>query len=238
MKPILKLTLGLISSLIAGIIGATVFVIFLLPSLLANPAFENYQFVKDFKQGKIVVNQTDKVYIQENFALEQAIERVKNSVVMVESSRLASGLIATSDGSVIALASVIGSKNSADIFWQGEKQNAKVVKIDWQNNLALLKIDKINLKTVGLANSNSIKLGQKVFLVALTDKSGNDWFVNEGIINRVSKDVLMTSIASMPTLAGGPLFNTAGELVGLDFIDSNGKISAITIDKIQSLLGL
>lgn len=236
--PILRLILNLIGSLTAGIIGALVFVVFLLPYLLASPAFENYQFVKDFKQGKIVINQTDKIYIQENLALEQAIERVKGSVVMVLANRLTSGLIATSDGSVITLASTIGSSSSADIFWQGEKQTAKVVKIDWKNNLALLKIDKNNLQTVGLANSDSIKLGQKVFLVAPMEKTGNQWFANEGIISRLDADILMTNIASMPVLAGGPLFNMAGELVGLNFIGSDGKISAVSVDKIQSLLGL
>ncbi len=236
--PILRLILNLIGSLTAGIIGALVFVVFLLPYLLASPAFENYQFVKDFKQGKIVINQTDKIYIQENLALEQAIERVKGSVVMVLANRLTSGLIATSDGSVITLASTIGSSSSADIFWKGEKQTAKVVKIDWKNNLALLKIDKNNLQTVGLANSDSIKLGQKVFLVAPMEKTGNQWFANEGIISRLDADILMTNIASMPVLAGGPLFNMAGELVGLNFIGSDGKISAVSVDKIQSLLGL
>lgn len=227
-----------------GAIGALVFVVVFLPYLLTNPYFENYQFVKDFKQGKITVNPIERVYIQENTALQSAIERAKNSVVVIQNPAggIASGLIATTDGNIITLASAVNARGR--IFLQGVQVNYVVVKIDKKNNLALLKTDKNNLQTVSFTDMDKIKLGQKVFMVAATSVAMDNWVANEGIIKEIQKDAavsmqaIRTNISEKPVVAGGALFNVAGELIGLNVIDAEGKISAIPIGKIKELLGL
>lgn len=232
------LILKTIGVVVLGALGALIFVVFLLPYLLTNPYFENYQFVRDFKQGKIVVNQKESVYIQENMGIEEAIQRVKNSVVTIIGTTVVSGLIVTSDGSIITLASVIPANGNFQIYIGGEKQLATVVKIDRGNNLALLKVGRNNMPTIGFANINDRALGRKVFLVAPTSIKGDNWVAGDGIIREVGEDIIKTTIFEKPIANGGPLFNVAGELVGLNFIDGEGRISAISINKIQNLLGL
>lgn len=229
--------LKIIGILILGALGALIFNIFLLPYLLTNPYFADYQFVKDFKQGKIVVNQKESVYIQENTAIQDAIERVKNSVITIQGNSLASGLIATSDGSIVTLASVIPVSGKLSVFLMGESVIFKVIKVDYKNNLALLKIDKDNLQTVAFANSANVRLGQRVFLVAPTSVKQDNWFVNEGMIRQIDAEVIKTNITEKPIVLGSPLFNSAGELLGLNFIDQEGKVSTIPTSKIQNLLG-
>ena len=225
-------------NLILKIIGVVIFTVVLLPYMLTNAYFENYQFVKDFKQGKIVVNQTEKIYIQENNALQDAIERVKNSIVVIQNpaSGTMSGLVATADGNIITLASAIGVNGK--VFLQGIQVDYKVVKTDKKNNLALLKIDKNNLQTVSFADIDRIKLGQRVFLAAATSPAMDNWLADEGIVTQIDEDSIKTNIIGKQMAVGGPLLGVAGELMGLNFIDSDGRISAIPISKIKEFLGL
>jgi S1-C subfamily serine protease len=223
-----------------GALGALIFTVWLLPYLLTNSYFENYQFVKDFKQGKIVVNQEKSVYIQQNAAIQDAMVKAEKSVVTIQSLPLGlqSGFIATSDGLVVVLAQALGANKNFSVYVAGQLVNSSVVKIDKKNNIALLKIDKNNLQTVGFTDINSIKLGQEVFLVAPTSITQDNWIANEGIVRQIDVSSIKTNIIEKPIVAGGPLFNAAGQLMGLNFVDSDGKISAVPVDKIQSLLGL
>ena len=73
--------------LILGALSALVFEFFVFPYMLADSYFENFQFVKNFKEGKIIVNKTEQVYIQENSALEESIKNAQKSVVLVTTSK-------------------------------------------------------------------------------------------------------------------------------------------------------
>ena len=228
-----------------GALGAFLFNVSLMPYFLASTYFENFQFVKDLKEGKITVNKTEQVYIQENTSLQNAIEKAKHSVVSVQGTANASGLIVTSDGLVATLASITKPNGNVNVFLNGEAMDFTVTKTDTKNNLALLKLSKNNLQTVGFVDSNKVKLGQRVFVIgqiAATENTGetnqNNWFTNEGIITEITNGIIKTNIVERPVVAGGPLFNSAGELVGLNVVDKNGKVSAISVDKIQALLGL
>ncbi len=241
---IVKTILQAIFILILGALGALAFEFFILPYLLTDPNFANFQFVKNFKEGKIIVNQTQQVYIQENTALENAINNAQKSIVGIQKNWviLGSGLIATSDGSIITLASLVSTGTKVNFF--GEDINYKIVKKDLKNNLALIKVDKNNLPTVGFVDFSKLMLGQRVFLSGFIPSPDEaldrmiGWFANEGIIRSFDNDIIKTNISEKSVASGAPLFNISGELVGLSFIDQDGKISAISSDTIKSFLGL
>ncbi len=238
-----KIIFKIIAVLVLGALGALIFDVFALPFLLSNSYFERFQFVKDFKQGKIILNPKEQVYIQENKALEDAVLMVEKSVVAImgqtnSGSFIGSALITTSDGSIITLANLVPAGSNLSLFINGEKTNFKVVKRDYQNNLALIKIDKNNLATVGFADFNNIKLGQRVFLVLSDSTKSNSFAVNEGIIKIFDQNSIKTNISEKYNVSGSPLFNIAGELIGLNYIADDGKVSAIPVNKIKSFLGI
>ena len=226
--------------MILGALGAFAFEFFVLPFLLTDPNFASFQFVKNFKEGKIIVNQTQQVYIQENVALENSIKKAEKSIVAIQKNGViaGSGLIATSDGSIITLASLVPVGSKISIFLDGESLTYQIVKRDLRNNLVLIKIDKNNLPTVGFADFNKVMLGQRVFLSGLYTVKGDSWFANEGIIRSFDNNTIKTNISEKNIASGTPLFNISGELIGLNFIDQDGKISAISINTIKSFLGL
>lgn len=235
---IYKNILKIIGLLFFGALGALIFNVFVSPYILTNPYFEKFQFVKGFKEGKIIINPKESVYIQENVAISQALQRVKRSIVAIqgEKSELKAGLIVTSDGLVVALAKAIPVKGSFEVFVAGESVDLGFIKRNNKNNLALIKINKNNLPTVGFAPSDKIELGQSVFLVFPTSKEQDNWLVNQGIIRELNKDVIKTSILEGKKSESSPLFNTAGELIGINFIDSENRVIAIPIQTIKEFL--
>ncbi len=234
----------IIGILLLGALGALFFNVFLLPYLLTNSYFERFQFVKDFKSGKIIINPKEQVYIQENTALESAVEKVAKSVVAIQattpagSSYVGSGFIVTADGLVVISANLIPVGSKFNIFINGEKVNFKIQKSDYNKNLILAKVDKNNLPTVGFADFDKIKLGQRVFLTAVSSTKPDDWLVNEGIIRSFNASAIKTNISEKSIVSGSPLFNIAGQLLGLNYIGSDGKVSAIPVNVIKIFLGL
>ena len=230
---LIKAIIKYIAILIIGALGAFLFEFFVFPYMLADPSFESFQFVKNFKEGKIIVNQTQQVYIQENTALENAVKNSEKSIVSIQKNGVivGSGLIATSDGSVITLASLVPAGSKISIFLNGEALTFQIIKRDIKNNLALIKVGKNNLPTVGFADFDKLLLGQRVFL------SGAG-FANEGIIRSFDNSILKTNISEKYIALGTPLFNISGELVGLNYIDQDGKVSAISVNTIKTFLGL
>lgn len=232
-------TISIIAAiLLLGALGALFFNVFALPFLLTNSYFERFQFVKDFKQGKIIINPKEQVYIQENTALEKAINNAQKVVVGTQKNGVVtgSGLIATSDGSIITLASLVSS--GTKVNFNGEDTNYKIIKKDLKNNLALIKVEKNDLYTVGFADFDNLIIGQRVFLIGVISVNTGNRFANEGIIRSFEENLIKTNISEKAIVNGSPLFNISGELVGLSFISQDGKVSAISIDTIKSFLGL
>ncbi len=216
---VVKTVAKIVGILILGALGAWLFEYFIFPFTISD--------------RNVVVNQTQQIYITENTALENAIKNVQKSIVAIQKNGVfaGSGLIATSDGSVITLASLIPAGSRTVVLLNGEPVNFKIEKRDLKDNLALIKIEKNNLATVGFADANKIMLGQRVFLI------GSD-FANEGIIRSFNNNIVKTNISEKFIASGTPLFNISGELVGLNFVDSDAKVSAISINTIKSFLGI
>ena len=240
----IKIILIVVGVLLLGALGSLIFNMLVLPYLLTNSYFEKFQFVKDFKIGKIIVNPKEQFYIQESAALELAVEKVSKSVVAVQvttlagNSYLGSGLITTSDGSIIILANLIPLGSKFNIFINGEKVDFKMLKSDYKKSLVLIKVEKNDLPTVGFADFDKIKLGQRVFLTAASSIKTNDWLANEGIVRNFDANTIKTNISEKSIVLGSPLFNIAGELLGLNYIDQDAKISSIPVSVIKTFLGL
>lgn len=228
--------------ILLGLAGAFLFQVFVFPWMLSNPYFEKFEFIKAFKEGKIVVNPTQNVYITENTALQSSIEKAAKSVVAIQSKTssgtvFGSGFVMASDGTILTLSTLTPSSAKITVYVGDENFTGQVIKRDAENNLAILRIEKTGLTTTGFAALDQIKLGERVFLVGINSKT-KEQTANEGIIRTISENVFKTTIIDSSYLQGGPLFDTQGSLVGINTVDSAGKVSAIPIAKIKSFTGL
>lgn len=153
-----------------------------------------------------------------------------------------SGLILTTDGLMVTLPELVPSGAEITFFWEGKEyktgEKAKILKRDLKNNLALVKIEETNLPTAGFADPSKTKLGERVFLVGIIfSQSTAQKTVNEGIIKSFDENSIKTNVVEKYTLAGSPLFDVEGNLVGLNTIDKEGKVVSIPSSKVKSFSG-
>jgi len=230
--------------LIIGALGGMIFQAFILPYLATKPYFQRFQFIKILTEREVNVYPTETVVVQENVALQRTIEKVEKTVIGVQTRTKAgkilegSGLILTSDGLVVTLADIVPYGSDFNFFWEKEQLLFQVLKRDLKNNLALIKIEKANFSTTGFADLEKTKLGQRVFLLGIIFEDRNfTKIVNTGVIKAFNKNAIRTNIFEKSILKGSPLFDIEGNVLGLNTIDFEGKVTAIPINKIQEFAG-
>jgi len=230
--------------LLLGIIGGFLYQAFLLPYLATNPYFEKFKFIKDFKDRQIIYPK-EVVIIKENSALEDAVGKVEKTVVGIKATKKnsqtieGSGLILTSDGLVITLNSLLPEGYILNVSLDNESVPIQVLQRDAKQNLALAKIERNNLQTIGFADLGRTKLGERIFLVgAFFEKSGIKKTVNEGVVKSFNESLIKTNIIEDANLAGSSLFDIEGNLLGLNTVDKMGKVSAISVNKVREFSGL
>jgi len=229
MKNIFKI----IIILIIGAIGGSLFQIFLLPGLINHPYFGNLEMIKRLK-NQVIVNPVERITIGQDTALEEAIKGVEDVVIGFENG---SGVVITSDGLIVTLADLL-PKTEKYLFLEGEKVNFEVIRKDSEQNLALIKIDQRNILACKFADLSDIKMGQKVFLLGvIIENEIPKSITNQGSIKMFNDDIIRTNILEDKVLNGSPLFNVWGEVLGLNIIDDQGKVSTIPIDNIRKFAG-
>jgi S1-C subfamily serine protease len=206
-----------------------------------KPLFEKY----DLEQPPVYLNETKEIYIQENVALEEAIEKVENTVIGVKAITTkrkiieGSGLIVTSDGLVVTLAELIPQGSTFYFYIDGLPASYQILKRDSKENLALVKIDKNNLSTGGFADIEKIKLGRRVFMVGnIFATTTPEKIINEGIVQNFNSNLIKTNIMQENGAKGSVLFDIEGNVLGINYLDALGGIVSIPITRIKIFAGL
>ncbi|MGP1684402.1 MAG: Do family serine endopeptidase, partial [Giesbergeria sp.] len=136
---------------------------------------------------------------------------------------LGSGFIVTPDGVILTNAHVVdGASNVTVKLTDKREYKAKVIGVDKPSDVAVLKIDAKNLPTVKLDPADDVKVGE--WVVAIGSPFGFDNTVTAGIVSGKSRTLpdesyvpfIQTDVAVNPGNSGGPLFNTKGEVVGIN----------------------
>lgn len=212
------------------------------PYFIERPLFLKYKL----DQTPVYVTERKEItnYIQENVALREAVEKVAKTAVGVKTKTKeggiieGSGLIVTNDGFLVTLAELLPQGSDFAFYINGGWPEYQVLKRDLKNNLALVKVESQGLHTAGFADLEKIKIGERVFLQGFDFSSTTPkLMVNEGIVKILGKDLIQTNIFEKSILNGSPLFNIEGNVVGLSFVDAQGKVSAIPVAKIRQFIG-
>ena len=140
-----------------------------------------------------------------------------------ELSSLGSGFVISPDGFVVTNAHVVEQAEAIIIkLTDGREFKARVIGADEASDIALLKIDATGLPTVRLGNSDRIKVGE--WVVAIGSPFGFDHSATQGIVSALGRSLpngtyvpfIQTDVPVNPGNSGGPLFNLAGEVVGVN----------------------
>jgi len=237
LKNILTIIIFFIFGMAGGIFADQIF----WPYFVERPLFYQYQL----EPRPIYVTEKKETVIQENTALKNAIEKVGKTVVGIKTKLKTgiilegSGLIVSSDGLVVTFASLVPQGAEINLFWEGKTPSFQVLKRDSKENLALIKMEESNLPTTGFVDLEKIRLGERVFLVGIIFEKGitPKKITNEGIVKTFDDNLIKTNIFEKNTLSGSSLFDIEGKVLGLNTIDKEGKVAAVSIKKIREFLG-
>ncbi len=160
-----------------------------------------------------------------------------------ESQSLGSGFILSADGYIMTNAHVIDHADKITVRLTDKREySAKVIGADKRTDVALLKIDAVNLPTVAIGDPGKLKVGE--WVIAIGSPFGFDSSVTAGIVSAKGRSLpqdnfvpfIQTDVAINPGNSGGPLFNMNGEVVGINsqiYTRSGGSMGlsfAIPID--------
>src|SRR5207302_548852 len=132
-----------------------------------------------------------------------------------------SGFIVSSKGYILTAAHVVTDSDRVDVIIEKTVYAAKVVKLDAEHDLALIKIEATGLPTVKIGNSNAVTRQDAVWVFGFpfAQKIGTGLTTTSGHITAIQmKDnqrVFQADAAVNPGNSGGPLVNSYGEVIGV-----------------------
>lgn len=136
---------------------------------------------------------------------------------------LGSGFIVSKDGVVLTNAHVVANADKVTVKLTDKREfQATVVGLDKVSDVAILKIKADNLPVVKIGDPQASRVGE--WVIAIGSPFGFENTVTAGIISAKSRTLeddgfvpfLQTDVAVNPGNSGGPLFNTRGEVIGIN----------------------
>ncbi len=134
-----------------------------------------------------------------------------------------SGFIVSPDGYILTNAHVVDDASEVTVKLTDKREfKAKVIGVDRRTDVALVKIDARNLPTVRIGDASKARVGE--WVAAIGSPFGLENTVTAGIISAKSRSLpdenyvpfIQTDVAINPGNSGGPLFNMAGEVIGIN----------------------
>ncbi|MDI6751177.1 MAG: DegQ family serine endoprotease [Rhodocyclaceae bacterium] len=136
---------------------------------------------------------------------------------------LGSGFIVSPDGIVLTNAHVVADADEVVVKLTDKREfKAKVVGIDKQTDVAVLRIPAQNLPAVKIGDPAKTRVGE--WVVAIGSPFGFENSVTAGIVSAKSRTLpddgyvpfMQTDVAINPGNSGGPLLNMRGEVIGIN----------------------
>jgi len=138
---------------------------------------------------------------------------------------MGSGFIISADGYVLTNHHVIDGADTVTVRLSDRREfEASIVGSDEQYDVALLKIEANDLPVVKVGDSDTLRAGQ--WVVAIGSPFGLDHSITAGIVSALGRNTggaqqryvpfIQSDVAINRGNSGGPLFNTQGEVVGIN----------------------
>jgi S1-C subfamily serine protease len=153
---------------------------------------------------------------------------------VVQSAGQGSGVILSSTGTIVTNNHVLRARSFRGdrlvdkvnvTFYDGSTSPAKIVGTDPRSDLAVLKVEKTNLKPIVVGDSGKLEVGE--WVLAIGNPLGYENTLSVGVVSNVGRqlpgggnsifiDGIQTDAAINMGNSGGALTNARGELVGIN----------------------
>jgi serine protease Do len=155
-------------------------------------------------------------------------------------SNIGTGFVIDAGGLIITNQHVVSdtTSNYKVVTSDGKEYDVQNITRDSVYDIAILKINAENLKPLSLGDSDNLAVGQEVIAIGTplgeyagsvtkgiisglhrTVTASSDWFDST---SKTYEDVIQTDAAVNPGNSGGPLLNSQGEVIGINFATTSG----------------
>lgn len=175
------------------------------------------EIAESAKKGVVGVNTYNKTLVSGEKPVEQRISS-------------GTGFVISKDGYILTNNHVIAGGNLIKIVTNdGDEHVAELIGKDSDTELAVLKVEGLNIEPLAIGNSDEVRTGELVVAIGnpLGDQLQNT--VTVGYLSSASRQVsptgtemtmLQTDAAINPGNSGGPLLNSQGQVIGINTMKS------------------
>ena len=136
---------------------------------------------------------------------------------------MGSGFILSPDGIILTNAHVVKDASEVTVKLTDRREfRARVLGADPRTDVAVLKIDAKNLPVVKIGSTKDLRAGE--WVLAIGSPFGFENTVTAGVVSAKGRSLpddsavpfIQTDVAVNPGNSGGPLFNSRGEVIGIN----------------------
>lgn len=167
-----------------------------------------------------------------------------------KSQSLGSGFVWSNDGIIVTNNHVIeGASKITVIFKDGTQLTAKLIGVDPDSDVAVLRVSARNLVAAPIGTSSDLLIGELV--VAVGNPFGLSGTVTTGVVSALGRsvpskeagrtftDFIQTDASINPGNSGGPLLNIEGKVIGINtliYANAQGIGFAIPVDRAKKVI--
>jgi serine protease Do len=175
--------------------------------------------------------------------LGEIAEKLRRSTVVIQAGGRGSGsgVIWSSDGSIITNAHVARGMLVKVQLWDGRAFDATIASRDSRRDLALLRIGAMNLPSVSVADSSQVRPGE--LAIAVGNPLGFVGALTTGVIHTVSplrglgsQSWVQADVRLAPGNSVGPLADARGRLIGINTMTAGRLALAIPSNVVRDFL--
>jgi serine protease Do len=174
---------------------------------------------------------------------KEVVERVRRSTVEIRTRRAnesGSGIVWDSSGTVVTNAHVARTRALTVTLSDGRRLDAEVVAHDPSRDLAALRIERTDLPTAEIGDSDTLRPGQ--FVIAVGSPLGDSGATTAGVVRRPvvhgphGRRWVEADVRLAPGNSGGPLADASGRVIGVNTMIAAGLALAVPSKAVKRFL--